>query len=162
MITQELQHPDVIGWEVDEDLRRASMILTARSTATSPMPRERVGSFARREATIEYVPKKAIHRIAAEPYPSDSLTRSIEFDEPAASHALETESIDQNDYPTSPQGGWRPWVFATAGFIGGNIAMTMGGVSPNYLPTIIIAEIVLGIAICVAFYPRAHSREAIA
>jgi len=162
MITQKLQHPDVIGWEVDEDLRRANLILTARSTAASPMPRERVGSFARREATIEYVPKRAIHRITAEPYPSDSLTQPIEFDESTASRALETKSKEPNDYPTSPQGGWRPWVFAAAGFIGGNIAMTMGGVSPNYLPTIIIAEIVLGIAICVAFYPRAHSREAVA
>ncbi len=62
-------------------------------------------------------------------------------------------------YPPSAQGGWRPWVFATAGLVGGNFAMYLGGVSTNFLPSIIIAEVALALLVCVLFYPRPESAD---
>lgn len=160
MITQELQHPDVLGWEVDEDLRRANMILTARSTVTRRMQHQGDVDYSRRDAKIEYIPKKADHRFATGSHGFDALKQANDIEE-LVGHPAATSRKESSDYPPSPQGGWRPWIFAATGFIGGNIAMTMGGVSPNYLPTIIISEIVLGIVICIAFYPKTQSRQAI-
>lgn len=144
MLTQEIQHPDMFDWEVDEDLRRARIISRSRMRNSSMEWQSTSSSLVSSATSNEYDQNESL--LVPESIPVATKSENT----------ARAEKESEAEYPPSPQGGWRPLIFATAGFVGGNIAMTLGGVSPKYLPTIIIAEAVLGVLICIAFYPRRH------
>lgn len=125
-------HPDLHGWEVDEDLRSAQILIDRKS-------KDKSAAFHDRQETVSD--------------PIDS----------AASLAIQNDRAQPEIQASSPErasalGGWRPWVFAVAGFAGGTLAIILGGISTKLLPTIIALELFIAIVVCFFFYPRRSKR----